>query len=137
MKKWRLLNTGLILFYLFSGPTMVSQCARPHLREDWFACPLLAVGGLLFALGSVWYSRAETFIRPNWDRNPFDWRYDPLQALFIMTWGVTGWAVGGSFELLSVGDNGLLTVAMLFSTALGFFLGRLLVYRLFRERFTE
>ena len=134
---WQIVNSALPILSAVAGYRMVAEYARPIIVQDWFACPAILIGSFLFTLCSIWFAQCFTLRRPSWSRNPLNWRYDPLQSLYITTWIMLGMSIGGALRLPSVGRNGLLCFSMFTSATLGFFVGERFIYSIYHARIAE
>ncbi len=129
-----MLNSLLILLSVIAGYSMSVRSARPHESEDWLACPLICLGAIIFSIASVSFSQADDLRRPSMNRQPLDWRYDPLQSLCITTFISLAWAIGAALSLFSVGANALIVFSMFMSSVIGLSLGQLTIYKIYRRR---
>ena len=134
---WLVVNVGLIALSARQGYMSVGPEQLRHVNPDAVLCSLLLVILPLFVWGTVGYSvrqwKVEKLRRPTFDRNPLNWWFDPLQALFITTCNMAAMAVGGLLRG-ATGSVAFWMVASYFCFFVGLVVGQILVYRIYRER---
>ena len=108
-----------------------------HVNPDVVFCSLILLTLPLFALGTVGISvrrwNVQKLRRPSFDRNPLNWRFDPLQSLFIAM--CNGAAAGvGSLLRQATGSVAFWMKGMYLSFFFGLVIGQILVYLVYRDR---
>jgi hypothetical protein len=138
---WLALNIGLVVLALWGGYGSMTPKLLRQTNTDAIPCLIILIIMPIFALRSVSFSirrsKCETLRRPSWDRNAFNWWFDPLQSLFISTFIASAMAIGSAFRLPSFGSVGFWTLGIYCCCAVGLVIGQFIVYRIYRERITE
>jgi len=88
----------------------------------------------IFAVGTVHLSRASKLQRPGWVRSPFNWKTDPLQALFMSSVVMLGLAIGSVLRCALEPMHHLGLPMILGSIFVGLVLGQSVAYRIYRRR---
>lgn len=138
---WKIINIATVAFSLWGGYATLDPKRLAHTNPDFILC-LIILGVIpLFSIGTVYYSvkecKCDSLRTPSWDRNPYNWWYDPLQALFMMRWIMSGMALGSMIRLPTYGSIGFSTFGVYFCTAVGATIGQFFVYRIFHSRITR
>ena len=135
---WRIFNIGSVILAIKGGYDSLAPERLKTTNPDGILCLIILVVISLFSIGSVFYSvkscKCDYLRTPSWDRNAFNWWYDPLQSLFMMTWIMAAMAMGSMFRLPSYGSIGFWTFGVYFCWAVGTAIGQLVVYKIFRNR---
>lgn len=138
---WRILNIGCVLLAVWGGYGSLSPERLKNTNPDFILCLIILIIMSLFSIGTVAYSfkacKCEGLRTPSWDRNPFNWWYDPLQSLFMSTWIMSAMALGSMIRMPAYGSTGFWTFGVYFCWATGTAIGQLFVYKIFRDRIVK
>jgi len=138
---WILLNSTLVAWSAWGGYKSMTPEALRHTNPDPAACLSILLIMPVFSLLTVGYSikrwKVDRFSRPTWNRNPFDWWGDPLEALFFSTCSTAAAAIGSAIQRPAFGSVGFWTLGVYTSFAIGLSVGQILVYRVYRQRITS
>ncbi len=131
---WIAVNVTLILLSIWAGSeTFVPiDDLQPVLNLGF--CVGILVFIPLFAIGTIHLAKAHHFLKPKWNRCPFNWWSDPLQALFVTTWCSFGMLVGSLFRFRTSDRASMWTVMAYVSIFVGFALGRTIVNLMYPKR---
>jgi len=133
---WFIVNTLLVTLALWDGYGSLAPEKLRRTNPDAVLCAILFVGVPLFALGAVGFSvkgcKCERLSRPSWGRNPFNWWFDPLQSLFITSCVMAAMAIGSAVRHPALGTVAFWTFGVYSCSAVGLFIGQILVYRIYR-----
>lgn len=140
---WSVVNTALCVTGAFGAYRSMEPTRLRHSNPDAILCAILVLTLPLFSLGTVYYSirsrrdpiipRSYVLRRPSWDRNPLNWRDDPLESLFFSTLVAVAMAAGAAVRWPEIGSVGFWLVGTYLSIATGLAIGQLLSYLLFAD----
>jgi hypothetical protein len=132
---WLIVNVAAIPLGCWTGYAEMAPERLRGTNPDQYLCLAVIIGMPLFVVGMLWTarSRCSSFRRPSWYRNPFRWN-DPLQALFITTLAMFGWAIGCQIRISGSGSIGFWTVMTYWCIFIGLVIGQVLGYLIFRKR---
>lgn len=131
---WIIFNVMLVTLSVWTGYAEMSPTRLDRTNPDIVLCIAVLVGALTLAIGTVHLAKVRHLRRPKWDRLPFNWWTDPLQALFVVTWCSLGCVIGSLFRVGGSGAIGIWTVVVFSSVFIGLLIGQVLAYRLYRNR---
>jgi hypothetical protein len=135
---WYVANTGLVALACSDGWVSMAPERLSRTNPDPILCVIILIILPLFALWSVHFSirhwKHESLARPSFDRNPFNWRHDPLQSLFISSCVTAAMAIGSALRRPSIGSVGFWTFGAYSCSAIGLLIGQVLVYRIYKKR---
>ena len=138
---WMILNISFVVLAMWGGYGSLASERLKHTNPDGILCLIILVGMSLFSIGTVFYSvkscKCESLQTPTWNRNPFNWWYDPLQSLFMSTWIMSAMALGSMIRMPAYGSIGFWTFGVYFCWAAGTAMGQFFVYKIFRNRITS
>ena len=134
---WPFINICLLGLSMWQGYASLAPENLRHVNPDVVFCSLILLTLPLFALGTVGISvrrwNVQKLRRPSFDRNPLNWRFDPLQSLFIAM--CNGAAAGvGSLLRQATGSVAFWMKGMYLSFFFGLVIGQILVYLVYRDR---
>lgn len=135
---WKIINIATVALSLWGGYASLDPKRLAHTNPDIILCLIILVVIPFFSIGTVWYSvkecKCDSLRTPSWDRNPYNWWYDPLQALFMMRWIMFGMALGSLIRIPTYGSIGFWTLGVYFCCAAGTAIGQFFVYKIYRDR---
>jgi hypothetical protein len=137
---WYVANLGYLALGLWCGYGSTAPKQLQHITPDPIAWLAILIIIPLFAIGAVHYSirRWQNMLpRPSWDRNSINWWQDPLQSLCMTTWTTTMMAVGAALRRPAIGLAGFWMFGVYCSMAIGFVVGHIVVYRIYRRHIIE
>jgi len=138
---WRYLNISFVIISIWGGYGSLAPERLKNTNPDGILCLIILVAMSLFSIGAVSYSvkscKCESLRIPSWDRNPFNWWYDPLQSLFMSTWIMSAMALGSMIRMPAYGSIGFWTFGVYFCWAAGTAIGQFFVYKIFHTRMTR
>ena len=129
---WTIINVFLILVFTASGFLGDKPTEFDSARFGIIFCAVVIVVIPAWTIAWLYFSKAE-LKTPAWNRCPFG-SGDPLQTMFIGTWcGFAGF-VSALAQLPRFSGRFIWTVAICGCVFLAFVIGRIVAYRLFRDR---
>jgi hypothetical protein len=129
---WKVIN-GLLMV-LFAGVPFLADTPGGVDTPSFAIKACVAAIVLLPAATIAWlYFQKSPFKVPGWDKSPFNSR-DPLQGVFLGPWFGFAIFMGALLQVPRWGNDYLWTAAIAGCVFLGFFVARILAYRIFRGR---
>jgi hypothetical protein len=126
-RMWIAVNTAFVLLSFSTGYVETAPERLSQMNPDIWACVSAFVVFAIFPVASVYFAKDCRLISPSWNRSPFSWNGDPLQAIFVTTWCVLGLFLGSLFRSTAQ-LSGFWLAASFGSIFLGMLLGQLIVY---------
>ena len=138
-RSWRIFNTLNIGWCLFAGYNLTAPQGVFYRADTDFQYLVLIilVVTTFFSFSLFPPFQGATLRYPSWDRSPFDWNRDPLQALFVATVSFFAMALASTYGLSTPEEPGLWTAAALWCFAAGLLLGQIVGYAVFRKRIVK
>lgn len=134
---WLAVNSALVVLAFRGGYVSMNPDRLRHTNPDATLCLIVLVVMPPLTVGCVAYSirrwKTAPLSRPSWNRNPFNWWGDPLQALFVYTCAMVAVTVGSVVQQPSYGSVGFWTLGVYCSIVIGLVAGQILVYRIYRQ----
>ncbi|HUN62901.1 MAG TPA: hypothetical protein VMU53_12960 [Candidatus Sulfotelmatobacter sp.] len=133
---WSTVNISAVLLALCGGYFSLEPGRLRHTNPNAIACAAVLAVSTMFTVGYVNYSihrwKRDRLSRPSWDRNPFNWWFDPLQSLFISSCVMAASAIGSGLRRPTFGTAAFWTFGLYACFAMGLIVGQIVVYRLYR-----
>jgi len=137
---WYVANLGYLALGLCGGHYSTAPEQLQHITPAPMAWLAILIVVPMFAIGTVHYSircYQNMLPRPSWKRNSINWWQDPLQSLFMTTCTTAMMAVGAALRRPAIGSAGFWTLRVYCSVAIGFEIGQIVVYRVYRRHILE
>lgn len=142
---WSSINGTIVGLGLLAGYRWLAPENLKNTNPGPALCGIMILLMPIFCLGTVYYAklrwdredkkifgRAFRLRRPSWNRNPFHWRGDPLQSLFVSTCYTAGMSAGAALRYPTSGSAAFWMLGTFCSSAVGLLAGTLLAHRVFR-----
>jgi hypothetical protein len=137
---WYVANLGYLALGLCCGHYSTAPKQLQHITPAPIAWLAILIIVPLFTIGAVYYSIRHwqnMLPRPSWNRNSINWWQDPLQSLLMSTCTTAMTAVGAALRRPAVGSAGFWMFGVYSSMAIGFVVGQIVVYRIYRRHIIE
>lgn len=138
---WFVLNSILVVLGFWNGYRSMSPDRLRHYNPEPVLCVVLLLVMSLFAVLSVKFSLqrlgSRPLLRPSWNRNPLNWRRDPLQSLLVLTCMMFAMTIGSAVQHPGFGSAGFWMLCAYACFAAGLLAGQILVYRIYRQQITS
>jgi tellurite resistance protein TehA-like permease len=137
---WYVANFGYLALGLYCGYYSTAPDRLQHIIPDPVAWLAILIVMPLLAIGTVYYSIRcwqNILPRPSWNRNSINWWEDPLQSLFMTMCTTAMMAMGAVLRAPAIGSAGFWMFGVYCSVAIGFAVGQMVVYRIYRRHIID